>query len=462
MQTNNRMNQLPITLATLLLVALNAFCEQSRPNVIFMVSDDLNCYLGAYGNKDVISPNIDKLAARGTVFTNAACQFPVCGPSRSSFMSGLRPNTTGIISNGPSLYKTQPGVKTIPSYFKNHGYVTARAGKIFNHVDNNEKTDWDFILDGGITPEARKRANTGKQTLVDAGHIHWNAMWRDPECRDEDLADGANTLSVSKWIKKKKDKPFFLAMGFLKPHRPLIVPKKYYELYDPKKLYHSWGRYVNEVIPATAKNTAGSKLEEAISEEQRMGLNHAYYATVSYVDAQVGKLMQALDDAGLKENTIVVLFGDNGTHLGEHLCWGKNMLFEASARVPLIIADPANKTVRTYDKVVELIDLFPTLIEMCELPQLDELEGKSLQAAMNGTAGSVKAVSFSQVQVRDGWSVRTDRWRLINADPAKQTLLLYDLKNDPHELNNQINNPERSALVAKLKILAISKGFKVK
>jgi hypothetical protein len=159
MQTKNRMKKLPVTLATLLIMTFTAICEQNRPYVVFIVSDDLNCYLGAYGNKDVVSPNIDKLAAEGTVFSKAACQFPVCGPSRSSFMTGLRPNTINIVSNGPSLYKTNPGVKSIPSYFKSNGYVTARAGKIFNHVDNSEKTDWDFILDAGISPEARKRAN---------------------------------------------------------------------------------------------------------------------------------------------------------------------------------------------------------------------------------------------------------------------------------------------------------------
>ncbi|NQZ60195.1 MAG: sulfatase [Lentisphaeraceae bacterium] len=451
-----------LNIFTFFLTPMLCIAATNKPNVLFIIADDLNCYLGVYGNQYVKSPNIDKLATRGTVFTKATCQFPVCGPSRSSFMSGLRPNTLGITSNGPSLYKTQPGIKSIPSVFKQHGYITARAGKIFNHHDNNEKRDWDAFLDGPLTKEGQQRSQTGQGETVDAGHIHWDSRWRAAECEDSDLSDGTNTDSVIKWMTEKKEKPFFLAMGFLKPHQPLISPKKYYDLYNKEQLHQSWKKYDKEKVPLMARNTAGTKLEAAINESQRVNYNLAYYAAVSYIDAQVGKLIQALEENDLADNTIIVLFGDNGFHLGEHKSWGKNMLFEPASRVPLIIVDPSSKTVPRYDHTVELIDLFPTLLDMCNLPPIDQLEGSSLVSSLKGVSKNKSHMGFTQVEAYQGWSIRTDRWRLINADPATNSLLLYDLENDPGELQNQADNPERKALINKLSEKARAMGFNTK
>ena len=222
---------------------LLAFCavasaaEPAKKNVLFIISDDLNCYLGAYGNKHVKTPNMDRLADRGTLFTNAQCQYPVCGPSRASFMSGLRPNTTRVLGNGPSLYKNMPNVMTIGRYFRMGGYTTARIGKIFNSVDNSDKRDWDELLNPRVSA---KQSAGGMGKVIEAGHKHWNFQWRAPDCDDEDISDGANTAAVVKWLGAKREKPFFMAVGLKKPHQPLVVPKKYYDLYDKKTLPKAW------------------------------------------------------------------------------------------------------------------------------------------------------------------------------------------------------------------------------
>jgi iduronate 2-sulfatase len=433
-----------VAIALLTVCCRVASAEPARRNVLFIVADDLNCYLGAYGNTQVKSPNIDRLAEQGTLFTQAYSQFPVCGPSRSSFMTGLRPNTTGILSNGPSLFKQHPNVKTIASEFRRQGYVTARVGKIYNTIDNSETRDWDHLLKAPVDRSLLKNA---EGEIIDAGHKHWNAEWRAPDCDDNQLPDGASAEAAAKWIGENKDKSFFLAVGFKKPHQPLIAPKKYFDLYDKNELHAAWIKYREEGIPDIARNTAGRKLEGGITEDQRLNYNRAYYATVSYIDAQVGTLMSALTANGLADNTLVVLFSDHGFHLGEHRTWGKNMLFEFSSRVPLIFAGPGTVEGQRCEQIAELVDLFPTLLEVCGLETVPELEGRSLATQLDGR-GPEDLIGFTQVV--NGWSVRTPQWRLINFDPENEGLLLYNVQEDPFELDNVAANPERAPLVQKL------------
>jgi len=440
----------------LLLAIIVASCGAEaapRKNVLFVVSDDLNCYLGAYGDPLAKTPNMDRLAAQGTVFTQAMCQFPVCGPSRASFMTGLRPNTTGIVENGPSVFKQNPGVKSIPAIFKKQGYVTGRCGKVYNAVDNSEATDWDVIID---MPSDRKKAKMAEGEVVDGGHVHWRSEWRMPDWPDEKLPDGANAAKVVEWLGEPKEKPFFFAVGFKKPHQPLMAPKKYFDMHDKAALAKRWTWYKNETLPDIALSLTGKKIESAITEDQRAGYTWAYYATISYVDAQLGKLLDALKQNGLADDTIVVLFGDNGFHLGEHRSWGKNMVFEPAARVPLIISAPGSRKGQRCDQVVELVDLFPTLLELCGMDSMPTLEGRSLVPALHGEY-LTKAAGFTQVAY--GWSVRSERWRLMSVDPKNPKLLLYDLKNDPKELVNQAENPEWAAVIKALQREARSEGL---
>lgn len=436
-----------LLLAAFLLTGCVSLEAAARKNVLFIVADDLNCYLGAYGHGQAKTPDMDRLARQGTLFRAAMCQFPVCGPSRASFMTGRRPNTTGILSNGPSLFEKDLDVPTIASVFKEHGYRTARSGKIYNSVDNRRPLDWDELLDAPLSKESRQRSRGGAGEVVDGGHKHWRAEWRAPDCRDEDLPDGADTEAVVEWIGRNAETPFFLAVGFRKPHQPLVVPKRYFDVYDRDELPRAWERYRGEEIPTAARNTSGRNVEAAMTDEQRAGYTLAYHATVSYIDAQVGKLMEALEANDLADRTVVVLFGDNGFHVGEHRTWGKNTLFESSARVPLIIADPAGRKGQTCDDVVELIDLFPTLLESCGLDGVPGLEGRSLAPLLAGSAAPPRA---GYTQVANGWSIRSPQWRLMSVDPKKPELLLYDLSQDPHELTNLAGKPEHAGLVQDL------------
>lgn len=449
-----------ITQATIGLLAFCVMACSAQPvkkNVLFIVSDDLNCYLGAYGNKHVKTPNMDRLAERGTVFTNAQCQFPVCGPSRASFMSGLRPNTTRVLSNGPSLYKNMPDVVTIPRYFRENGYTTARIGKIFNSVDNSDKRDWEYLLNARVPS---KKSIGGKGKIIEAGHKHWNFQWQAAECEDEDISDGANTAAVVKWLGEKREKPFFMAVGLKKPHQPLVVPKKYYDLYDKKSLPKAWVLYEDENAPPESMSTASIKRNIVMTDKDRVDCTLAYYAAVSFVDAQVGKLLDALKANSLDRNTVVVLFGDNGYHVGEHMGWGKNTLYESSSRVPLIIFDPDGKKKHICNDAVELIDLFPTLIDTCGLDVLAGLEGRSLAGIVKGKTVSTPTVGYTQVGSHNGWTIRTDRWRLINYNPANGKFLLFDMTDDPMELKNQATNPKRTELIKGLSKKAHTKGFK--
>lgn len=447
-----------VCLAVFLFSCSLSLSEEGRKNVLFIVADDLNCYVGAYGHEAAITPHMDRLAGRGTLFTAAVCQFPVCGPSRASFMTGKRPNTTGILSNGPSLFAKDPHVPTIASVFKECGYRTARTGKIYNSVDNSRSRDWDELLDAPLSKPSRQRSGGGNGEIIDGGHKHWRAEWRAPDCEDGDLPDGADTEAVVRWIDRNAETPFFLAIGFRKPHQPLVIPGAYFDMYDSDDLPRTWETYRDEEVPTVARNTSGRKVEAVMTDRQRAGYTLAYHAAVSYIDVQVGRLLNALEANGLADRTVVVLFGDNGFHVGEHRTWGKNTLFESSARVPLIIADPSGENGQTCDQVVELIDLFPTLLESCGLNPVPGLEGRSLVPLLHGR-GAERSDRPGFTQVANGWSVRTPQWRLMNVDTRKQELLLYDMLRDPHELSNPAGDPDSAGVIRDLSEKARSVGL---
>jgi iduronate 2-sulfatase len=418
---------------------LSAASAATPPNVVLFTADDLRPELGCYGSA-ALTPHLDALAARGTHFTRAYCQQAVCNPSRSSMLTGLRPGTLGLYVNGTHFRELKPDVMTLPLWFKQHGYTTRCAGKLFHNWHTKEKGDprsWS-------APEFLHYANHGDDTPQVSGPLPENhakhteglrkygsvGMCESYDVPDEAYYDGRVTAEAVRILPElKKGGPFFLAVGFWKPHAPFNAPKKYWDLYDRSKLPP-----LNPARPTDAPEIAFHQSTEILgpaadqkqpTPEQIAEMRHGYYAGVSYMDAQIGKVMAALKEQGLLENTVFVFWGDHGYHLGEHGLWAKTSNFELDARVPLIIAAPQAKQRGTRSTaLVEMVDLFPTLNALCGLPAAPGLEGTSLVPVLDDAQASVKPAAFTQhprpaypdrtpdkQPTHMGYSVRTDGWR---------------------------------------------------
>ncbi len=379
-----------------------------RPNVLFIVADDLRVELGCYGSA-AKTPNLDALAAKGLRFDRAFCQQAVCNPSRSSFLTGLRPDTLHLWVNGTHFRDKNADVITLPQTFKQNGYETRCAGKIFHNWHTKEKGDrrsWS-------ADEFLHYANHGADAPAVKGELAANLAlpigrnYGDvPLCErrdvpDEAYYDGRVAAEAVKQLGELKGKPFFLAVGFWKPHAPFNAPKKYWDLYDPKLLpaldprrpvgtpeiaYHD-SREILGIAPNRIEPNAAQMAE----------MRHGYFANISYMDAQVGKVLAALDASGQRDNTIVVFVSDHGYHLGELQLWAKTSCFERDAHVPLIVSTPGMKTAgKSTAALVELIDLFPTLTDLCGLMNPPGLEGVSLVPLLDGSKASVKEAAFTQ------------------------------------------------------------------
>ena len=392
-----------------------------KPNILFIVADDLRADLGCYGSV-AKTPNIDALAKRGVRFDLAFCQQALCNPSRSSFLTGRRPDTLHLWSNGTHFREKNPDVVTLPQWFKENGYESRGVGKIFHNWHTKEKGDrrsWSadeflhYANHGDDVPEVKGELppNIAKGIGRDYGKV--------PVCErrdvpDEAYYDGRVAAEAVKVLAAVKDKPFFLAVGFWKPHAPFNAPKKYWDLYDPAKLpkleiaarpkgapevaFHD-GREILGIPPKQVAPTADQVAE----------MRHGYFANISYMDAQVGKVLKALDDHKLTDRTVVVFVSDHGYHIGEFGLWGKTSCFELDARVPLIISAPqVKKPGRGTAAVAELIDLFPTLTELCGLKNPKGLEGESQVMVLTGAAPNVKAMAFTQ-HPRPAYFDRTEK-----------------------------------------------------
>lgn len=448
----------------LLVFAVHTWAADTRPNVLLMVSDDLAATLGSYGHPQAQTPHLDALAREGVLFSRAYCQFPHCNPSRSSFLSGLRPNQTRVSDNADSLYVNIPDVLTLPHHFRQQGYATARCGKLF-HLgiptgleSMDDPQAWDFgtpFKDERPYPPKRNSAvsvQTGKKQGL---------VWQEIPGDDDQLCDGAFATTAIGWLKKREaDKPFFLAVGFHRPHLPLVAPAKYFDLYPLEKITLP-DAPANDVedIPAPARNGSVPGYAMTSTPEQRRASIRAYLACVSYVDAQAGRLLASLKEQGLLENTIVIFTSDHGWHLGEHGLWHKRSLFEESARVPLIVSAPGMKgNGRTAQGLAELTDLYPTLCDLCGIPAPSHLQGKSLRPVLNDPASSVHEAAFTQARRgKDaehwGRSVRTVRWRCTEWDEGRNGIELYDHEADPHEYTNLAQAPEHASILKELRAL---------
>jgi len=435
-----------------------------RPNVLLIVSDDLAATLGCYGFPAAKTPNLDALAARGVRFERAYCQFPHCNPSRSSFLTGLRPGTTRVTNNEDVLSTNLPGVVTMPRHFREHGYATARCGKIFHlGVPSGEESmddpqAWDFgtpfqsELPYPPKRESVVKVKTGKKQGIG---------WQEIPCADDDLVDGGHAKAAIGWLEQRDaSKPFFLAVGFHRPHLPLVAPAKYFDLYPLDAITLPVAPADDEAdIPAPARNGAVPGYALAATPEQRRAAIRAYLATVSAMDAQAGRVFAALARLGVAEKTIVIFTSDHGWHLGEHGLWHKRSLFEECARVPLLVSMPGMKTRgQTSAGVVELLDLFPTLCDLTGVLPLPGLQGKSLRPLLEDPRAKLHDAAFTQARRgRDGefWgrSVRTARWRCTEWDEGRTGLELYDHNADPHEYTNLASDPRHAVVLAELRTL---------
>ena len=453
--------------------------DAAQPNVLLITADDLRPELGCYGSV-AKTPHLDAIAARGTTFTRAYCQQAVCNPSRSSMLTGLRPSTLGLYVNGTHFRELKPEVTTLPLWFKEHGYTTRCTGKLFHNWHTKEKGDprsWS-------APEFLHYANHGDDTPQISGPLPENhakhtqglrkygsvGMCECYDVTDEAYYDGRVAAEAVRILPElKKSGPFFLALGFWKPHAPFNAPKQYWDLYDRAQL-----PALNPTWPANAPKIASHQSTEILgpvdqqkqpTAEQIAEMRHGYFAGISYMDAQIGKVIAAMKEQGLLENTIIVFWGDHGYHLGEHGLWAKTSNFELDARVPLIISAPqaGQRGVQTA-ALVEMIDLFPTLNGLCGLPAAPGLEGRSLRPVLENPAVTVKPAAFTQhprpaypdrsptkQPTHMGYSVRTAKWRYTEwrhwQTGEIEARELYDHTSDQPELENVIGHPpDRIAL----------------
>jgi iduronate 2-sulfatase len=481
--------RIPLLPTLLVAAALHAItvpaAEPLKRNVLFIVADDLRTELGCYGSA-AKTPHLDALAKRGVVFERAYCQQAVCNPSRSSFLCGRRPDALRLWNNGTHFRELNPDAVTLPEHFKANGFTARCVGKIFHNWHTKEKGDrrsWSadeflhYANHGDDKPQVKGDLPESQAKLSD-----WNyGATTVTECRDvpdEAYYDGRVAAEAVRVLKEVKDKPFFLAVGFWKPHAPFNAPKKYWDLYDRAKLpkldparpkdavdiaFHD-SREILLVPPKTRTPTA----------EQAAEMRHGYFANISFMDAQVGKVLAALDELKVRENTVVVFVSDHGYHIGEHTQWGKTSCFEYDARVPLIVATPDGKP-GTTKSLAELVDLFPTLTDVCGLKSSDKLDGVSLAPVLKDTSKGVKEVAFTQhprpayydrteSKLPDamGCSVRTPTHRYTEWRGWKDGKLigaeLYAHDTDPAELTNLANSPD-SAAVLKTVRQALHKQF---
>ena len=444
------------------LVLMVARCFGTPPNVLLLISDDLNNRLGCYGDALAKTPNIDALAKTGIKFERAYCQFPHCNPSRSSFLTGTRPRTTHVTNNEDNLYKNHPGVMTMPHWFREHGYTTARCGKIF-HLGipkGDESMDdpdaWDFGEPfKNELPYPPKRDSAVK---VEVGKKQ-GLGWQEIPCPDDDLIDGGHAKLAIDWLERRdKSKPFFLAVGFHRPHLPLVAPAKYFDLYPFDSIKLPAEPENDEAdIPPPARNGAVPGYALTTTPEQRRAAIRGYLAAVSFMDAQAGRVLDALKRLGLDKDTIIVFIRDHGWHLGEHGLWHKRSLFEECARVPFIIAAPgARGNTHPSASLVELLDIFPTLCDLTGVPAPPQLEGRSLRPLLADPASSVHDAVFTEARRGAnaefwGRSVRTGRWRYTEWNDGRDGTELYDHDADPHEFTNLAADPEHAATIARMK-----------
>lgn len=438
--------------------AVSGYAQSGKkPNVLFIIADDLTTTaVSSYENSAGYTPNIDRLAREGTRFTRAYCQYPVCGPSRASLMSGYYPHATGTFGYVSGRDNIGPDKKMWPQLFKENGWHTARVSKIFHMgvpIDiekGSNGTDDEASWNERYNSQGPEWTAEGEAELVQNNPYgllprKGGNVMTIVKAEGDDLvhSDGKTAQKASELIRKLKDNPFFLAVGLVRPHVPFVAPKRYFDRYPheqtvlPPKVLGDWDdipeRGINYVTTLNAKMT----------EEQQKKAIAAYYASVTFMDAQVGKILQTLKEEGLEENTIVIFTSDHGFHLGEHDFWMKVSLKEESSRVPLIVKVPG-KAPQVCHSFVELIDLYPTLTELAGLQAVDQIQGKSFAPALDDPDYQAREFAFSVNTWRGTHTflIRNKKWAFIQyGEAGEEGMELFDMEQDPKQYTNLAQLP---------------------
>ncbi len=432
--------------------------SSTKPNVLFFICDDLNCDLGCYGHPIVRSPNIDRLARRGMRFENAYCQYALCGPSRASFMTGLYPDQTLVRKNQVYVRQYLPDVQTMAQMFRDEGYFATRIGKIFHynvpkHIGTGGHDD-PFSWDVTINPRGRDKDDEDRIFSVKPGEYGGYISWLAADGTDEEQTDGIAASEAIRLIRQyvNDDRRFFLAVGLYRPHTPYVAPKKYFDMYptDQIRLPQVPSGYLDSLPPKARESLTKKKEHVNVATDLAQQAKQAYYSSISFADAQLGRVLDALEESGADKNTIVVFTSDHGYHLGEHGHWLKTTLFENATRVPLIVVAPGMENDgRVTSALVEMVDLYPTLAELCGTTPPTCLSGVSLVPVLKNPQSTPRSSALSQLN--DGYSIRTANYRYTewgaNGSGGNE---LYVHQDDPQEMVNLANVPEHRDTVKRL------------
>jgi uncharacterized sulfatase len=465
--------------AILLCLASTAIAAPTY-NVLHIVSDDLNCSLACYGNKQVKSPNIDKLAASGVRFEKAYCQFPLCNPSRCSFMTGMRPGSTKVYENSTDFRKNLPDVLSIPQTFTQAGAFSARVGKLYHYgvptqigtSGMDDPKSWQMV----VNPTGHDKKVEDQIHTLTPGQFGGTLSWF-ADTSEEPQTDAVGASEAIKLLEAKKDGPFYLAVGFFRPHTPYVAPQKYFDLYPLDKIQLPTGPLKDAPgIPAAAY-ASYKKEQDQLTDAMRKEILQAYFASTTFMDDQIGALMAAVERLGLREKTVIVFHSDHGYHTGDHGLWQKQSLWENSAHVPLIVSVPGSKNHgKTCARTVELVDLHATLADVCGLP-IPKTDGTSLKPLLENPAATWDRPAFTQVlrgapvgsmapnfnpqELKKkgkgkkkgflGLSVRSEQFRYTEWDEGRQGATLHDLQSDPQETNNLASDPAHAETIVKMK-----------
>ena len=433
-----------------------------KPNIIFIAVDDLRPQLNCYGKKEIISPNIDSLASRSYLYENAVCNFPVCGASRASLLTGLRPNNNRFKSYKTRIDEDADSYPTMGEWFKKNGYYTLSYGKISHHK-NDSPESWS---EPAWRADKNWRDYQTKENILAVDTNNNNGAAKAFEIGENLIDDYADTKMVSKAIEQlnqltKKEQPFFMALGFLKPHLPFNAPKKYWDLYNEKDIELASNRFQPENAPDESMHKYGelrkytnipSDFNIDIPDLTQKKLIHGYYACVSYIDEEIGKLIKHLKKLDIYENSIIVLWGDHGWQLGEHNLWAKHCNYQTSLKVPLLIKYPKQIKHKRINTVVELLDIYPTLCELSNIEKPKHLQGKSLLYINNSDPKNLNGYS----KYRNGETVTSIKksyteWRKNDNSPKVD--MMYDLVKDPNENSNISKNKENYSTIIKFQHL---------